>query len=265
MSDVSGEIVLQPGQRWSTWTDTEGSQSRGPEPYPDWLVVSDSAIDTELGLIKPGKEASLYLIERKTIDGSKSCLLGAKRYRPSASGWALYKQGRDLRSQRDKRALKKMSNYGKYLAQSEWAKTEFAYLRLFWVNQLPVPYPVQIHQTEVLLEWIGDQDGQASPQLYDVDLTGDEAERLFLEVSAAIIGLARLGFAHGDLSPYNILVRDGHLVIIDFPQVVDLAKNQMGLSLLERDCANICQHFAKYGVVEDHGELYAQAVSQAWS
>ena len=46
------------GQRWSTWPATIPTE-RGPEPRPDWLVTSAAAIDTELGVVKTGKEADL--------------------------------------------------------------------------------------------------------------------------------------------------------------------------------------------------------------
>ena len=42
---------------------------RGPEPRPDWVVTSASAIDTELGVLKTGKEADVFLIER-AVPGS---------------------------------------------------------------------------------------------------------------------------------------------------------------------------------------------------
>src|SRR4051794_6616472 len=54
---------LADGQRWSTWLSVE-PLSRGPEPRPDWLVTSQGAIDTELGILKTGKEADVHLVER---------------------------------------------------------------------------------------------------------------------------------------------------------------------------------------------------------
>ena len=66
-------------QRWSTWRSVDRS-SRGPKPRPGWLVTSEAALDTELGLLKTGKEADVFLIER-AVPGAESCLLAAKRYR----------------------------------------------------------------------------------------------------------------------------------------------------------------------------------------
>src|SRR6185503_3413165 len=54
---------LPDGQRWSTWLDVE-PLSRGPEPRPDWVVTSQAAVDTELGILKTGKEADVFLVER---------------------------------------------------------------------------------------------------------------------------------------------------------------------------------------------------------
>src|SRR6476661_5367735 len=51
-------------QRWSRWEDLEALM-RGPEPRPDWVVTSSGAVDTELGVLKTGKEADVFLVERE--------------------------------------------------------------------------------------------------------------------------------------------------------------------------------------------------------
>src|SRR5699024_11159259 len=50
-------------QRWSTWPETAHTLDRGPQPFPDWVVQHDGAIDAELGVLKTGKEADAFLIE----------------------------------------------------------------------------------------------------------------------------------------------------------------------------------------------------------
>jgi RIO kinase 1 len=80
--------------------------------------------------------------------------------------------------------------------------------------------------------------------------------------------MARAGYAHGDLSAYNLLVQDGRLVLIDLPQVVDIVTNPQGAEYLHRDCENVCAWFARRGLETtefEHlfGDLMAEAVG-AW-
>ena len=55
------------GRRWSTYWDVE-RLCRGPEPLPDWVVTDRAAVDTELGVLKTGKEADVLILER-AVDG----------------------------------------------------------------------------------------------------------------------------------------------------------------------------------------------------
>ncbi|MDQ6687677.1 MAG: hypothetical protein M3Z50_08720, partial [Actinomycetota bacterium] len=50
------EYDLDEQQRFSTYWDLE-PMMRGPQPPPDWLVTDRAALDTELGILKTGKEA----------------------------------------------------------------------------------------------------------------------------------------------------------------------------------------------------------------
>jgi RIO kinase 1 len=45
------------------------------------LVTELGAVDTELGVLKTGKEADVHLVERAVPGTSRCCLLAAKRYR----------------------------------------------------------------------------------------------------------------------------------------------------------------------------------------
>ena len=65
LTDFPFELLdddLGPGQRWSTWDDI--GILAGPEPWPDWVITESAAIDTELGILKTGKEADVVLLER---------------------------------------------------------------------------------------------------------------------------------------------------------------------------------------------------------
>jgi RIO kinase 1 len=65
---------------------------------------------------------------------------------------------------------------------------------------------------------------------------------------SALCRLARLGYAHGDLSAYNLLVHGGRLVMIDMPQIVDVIANPRGAEFLTRDSANVARWFTARGL-----------------
>src|SRR4029450_11279857 len=51
--------------------------------------------------------------------------------------------------------------------------------------------------------------------------------------------------------PFNVLVWEGGITVIDLPQAVDPKKNRHAEALLGRDVRRICEHFARYGAVRD--------------
>ena len=81
---------------------------------------------------------------------------------------------------------------------------------------------------------------------------------------AILTGFARAGFAHGDLSAYNLLVHDGRVVVIDLPQIVDVAANPAGLDFLHRDVVNVCTWFSRRGLDTDPEDVFAELVAQLW-
>jgi len=71
---------------------------------------------------------------------------------------------------------------------------------------------------------------------------------LWDQLVPALCTFARLGFAHGDLSAFNLLVHRGSLLMIDMPQVVDIIANPRGGEFLDRDATNIARWFAARGL-----------------
>ncbi len=242
---------LPEGDRWSTW-DQSIPTDRGPKPHPDWLVTELAAVDTELGILKTGKEADVFLIRRGVPQTDRSCLLAAKRYRNAEhrmfhrdSG---YLEGRRTRESRVNRAVASRSGFGRQAIAGQWANAEFCALARLYAAGVPVPYPAQILDTELLLEFIGTPDGIAAPRLAETRPGPAELAGLWDQLVQAVVALARDGLAHGDLSAYNLLVHDGRLVMIDLPQVVDVIANPRGAFFLSRDAENIGHWFAARGL-----------------
>lgn len=258
---------LADNQRWSTWPDLE-KLMRGPAPYPDFVIEDAGAIDTDLGVLKTGKEADVFLVERATE--SRSAILAAKRYRSSDQRLfhrsSAYTEGRSVRRSRDARAIKGGSTYGRAVEAARWADAEWTYLRMAREFGIPVPYPVQISGTEIMMEFIEDPDnpGVAAPRLQATHPGPAKLQNYWEQVVEAMAAFARMGFAHGDLSPYNVLAAGDRLVVIDLPQLVDLAGNLQAADLLARDCRNMCAWFTSRGLEVDGGALLGELLAAAW-
>jgi RIO kinase 1 len=265
-SDELGE-----GQRWSRWENLEALM-RGPEPRPDWVVTSSGAIDTELGVLKTGKEADVFLLEREDPHRPETAVvMAAKRYRDtdhrSFHRAASYTEGRSMKRSRDNRALKRKSTWGRQVAAGEWAVSEWNALRRCWELGLPVPYPVQIDETEILMEWITvsvDGATETAPRVSQVRPDRSVVEGYYEQLRGAMATLAQAGLVHGDLSPYNTLAAGDRLVIIDLPQMVDLVGNPRGMDFLLRDCANMCAWFRSRGLEVDEQELFGELMAHAF-
>ena len=143
--------------------------------------------------------------------------------------------------------------FGRELISGQWAGAEFAALAQLWSDGVAVPYPVQVDGTELLLEFVGSADGMAAPRLAQLRPDPAELRDLWHQLSEALLGMARNGFTHGDLSAYNVLVHDGRLVLIDLPQVVDVVGNPQGPRFLARDVQRIGEWFAARGLPAEVG------------
>ena len=145
------------------------------------------------------------------------------------------------------------TGFGRDLLAGQWARAEFGALSTLWAAGLPVPYPVQLDGTEVLLEFVGTDgpDGAAAaPRLAQLRPGPEQLDDLWHQLAAALRGLARQGVTHGDLSAFNLLVDGDRLVLIDLPQVVDVVGNPQGPAFLERDVARVAEWFAGRGLAD---------------
>jgi RIO kinase 1 len=249
-------------------------------PHPDWLVTEPYA-EIELGTLRSGKEAQVDVIERVGDDGRR-CLLARKRYLPrqvTAKGTleamgvqrastfrndVEYREGRQLRKSRDRRAVEQMTTYGKRLLQDRWTGHEHDVMHQLWEAGAPVPYPVAYGNDVFDLEYLGDRDG-AAPQLAGARLDRARLAEAWDQLVDGLHAVTAAGWAHGDLSAFNLLWWQDRLWFIDLPQAVDLAANPQGLDYLHRDVLNVCGWFARRGLDPDPEALFADLVVVACS
>jgi RIO kinase 1 len=245
---------------------------------PDWLVT-EPFVDVELGVLRSGKEAQIEMIERIGTD-KRSCILARKRYLPRsvkhkgeledlgfqrASTFrndVEYREGRQFRKSRDRRAVERMSAHGKQLLQARWTSLEYDVVSSLWAAGVTVPYPVSFGDDVFTLQYIGTAGG-AAPQLAHARLDPTELAEASSQLVDGLAAIVAAGWVHGDLSAYNLLWWDERLWFIDFPQAVDLAANPQGLNYLHRDVANIADWFTRRGHPLDAEELFAELLT-AW-
>lgn len=237
-------IAPPPPQRLSTYFFSD----HGPDPVPEWVITEDAAVQRELGLLKTGKEADVYLVERQL--GARRNLLAAKRYRSQDlrdfQDDSLYRDRQRTGNRRTDLAMAQNTSKGRTFRAALWLDNEFSMLSRLWQCGVPVPYPVQTKGNEILLEYIGD-DTECAPRLADTRMERPELEDLAHQTLSAIKRMAAIGVVHGDLSPYNTLVWNGRLQIIDLPQALHI-QDPDGSMLLARDIRNILGWFTKRGV-----------------
>lgn len=246
--------------------------------HPDWLVT-EPYHDVEHGVIKSGKEAQVELVER-VGDGpdARCCLLARKRYLPRhvtqkgqlealgvqrASAFrhdVQYREGRQFRKSRDRRAVQAMSTYGRKLLQGRWTGIEHEVMERLWRRGVSVPYPIAYADDVFDLQYIGDWE-RAAPQLSAARLSPTQLHDAFDQLVVGLRSITASGYAHGDLSAYNLLWWQDRLWFIDFPQAVDIAANLQGIDFLHRDVLNICGWFERRGVAVDAEEVFADVLS----
>jgi len=250
---------------WTSW-DSPGVL-HGPDPVPGWVITELAARDVERGVLKTGKEADVHLVERFVPDTDRRALLAAKRYRAAEhrlfhrdSG---YLEGRRVRESRVTRAMGSRTAFGREAIAGQWAAAEFDALGRLWSLGVGVPYPVQLLGTELMLEFIGEPDGTAAPRLAQTRPDRAGLEHLWWQLVDALRTLARAGLAHGDLSPYNLLVHGERLVLIDLPQIVDVVINPNGADFLARDVTNVARWFTGKGLPIDPEPLIVELLHDA--
>jgi RIO kinase 1 len=155
---------------------------------------------------------------------------------------------------RDVAALAAKSRAGREIAFGQWVDEEWKTLQLLHEAGCDVPWPLYRDGRVILMEYFGD-DGGAAPTLANVRLDRDEAREVFERLMRNIELMLACDRVHGDLSPFNVLYRDGELRIIDFPQAIDPRFNSSALPLLQRDIERICEYAARCGVEADAARL----------
>ncbi|HJR91195.1 MAG TPA: RIO1 family regulatory kinase/ATPase [Acidimicrobiia bacterium] len=218
------------------------------------------------GVIRPlrhGKEASVELCRanRRTTDHD---LLALKIFHPldrrDFRDESLYRQGEFIKERRVRVALEQKTKFGRQVQGGLWVARERETLRKLESTPVPAPRPVAATDEAILMTYIGDVD-QAAPRLQEYRADESELEPLWDQLLSAVGTMLFNDVVHGDLSPFNVLVWEGRVTVIDFPQAVDPKKNQHAEEFLARDVQRVGAWFQRFGFEQDWetvaGDLWA--------
>ena len=126
-----------------------------------------------------------------------------------------------------------------------WTQKEFSSLQRFQKGGVPVPTPLAAKENVLVMEFIGDSHGNAAPRLKDARI--ENMEKFYQNVCVAIARMLNAKLIHGDLSEYNILVKDDQPIIIDCGQSIPTI-HPNAKKFYERDIKNMLKVFHRMGM-----------------
>ncbi len=126
-----------------------------------------------------------------------------------------------------------------------WTQKEFSSLQRFQKGKVPVPTPLAAKENVLVMEFVGDTHGNAAPRLKDARI--ENMEKFYQNVCVAIARMLNAKLIHGDLSEYNILVKDDQPIIIDCGQSIPTI-HPNAKKFYERDIKNMLKVFQRMGL-----------------
>ncbi|WFD22640.1 non-specific serine/threonine protein kinase [Malassezia equina] len=219
---------------------------------PRTMVLLSKLIRRELitevnGCISTGKEANVYHATMPpATEGGAPRSAAIKIYKTSI----LVFKDRDRYVSGEFRFRHGYARHNPRKMVRLWAEKEMRNLKRLVHAGLRAPDPIELRDHVLVMEFLGDSDGWASPRLKDAEslIQPDDWTRLYHELLATIrLMYHRCRLVHADLSEYNILLHDHHLWIIDVSQSVE-HDHPHAFDFLRADIAHIDAYFSKYGV-----------------
>ncbi|GAA5838639.1 hypothetical protein JCM11251_003250 [Rhodosporidiobolus azoricus] len=129
-----------------------------------------------------------------------------------------------------------------------WAEKEMRNLKRMRGAGLRVPEAIEVRENVLVMDFVGQDEWQASPRLKDAQIPTEQHRALYIEILVILrVIFARCHLVHADFSEYNILYHQGHLWVIDVSQSVE-HEHPAAFDFLRADIKNADDFFAKRGV-----------------
>ncbi|CAE6403842.1 unnamed protein product [Rhizoctonia solani] len=129
-----------------------------------------------------------------------------------------------------------------------WAEKEMRNLKRLMAAGIRCPEPIEVRENVLVMGFLGNKDGWASPRLKDAQIPSSDLPSLYAELVAVMRLLYHVcKLVHADLSEYNILYHNFHLYIIDVSQSVE-HDHPSAFDFLRSDIRNVEAFFTRDGV-----------------
>src|SRR5215510_1566815 len=169
-------------------------------------------LDELISGIKTGKEASVYL------GRNSSGLVAVKMYTDlrvrSFRHDEAYRTGRFIGDARMGKAIDQGSQKGLDARQILWVQEEFRQMKHLHQHGIRVPNAIAVSGLALVMEFIGDENGDPAPRISDLKMGKDEAEEAFRQSVQNLKLIVKSGRVHGDYSTFNILWHKEKAVVI---------------------------------------------------
>ncbi|CAE6448280.1 unnamed protein product [Rhizoctonia solani] len=126
-----------------------------------------------------------------------------------------------------------------------WAEKEMRNLKRLIAAGIRCPEPIEVRENVLVMGFLGDKDGWASPRLKDAQIPFPDLPSLYAELVIIMRLLYHVcKLVHADLSEYNILYHNSHLYIIDVSQSVE-HDHPAAFDFLRSDIRNVEAFFSR--------------------
>lgn len=202
-------------------------------------MINQNVIYQVNGCVSTGKEANVYHAltddqQHRAIKIYKSTILTFKNRDQYVTGEYRFRHGYSKSNPRKMVQL--------------WAEKEMRNLKRLQACGIPCPEPLLLKLQVLVMSFIGDSQGWPAPRLKDAIFGEEEAAVLYGECIRLLRRLYQeCRLVHADFSEYNLLYHDGHIVVIDVSQAVEV-EHPHALEFLRLDCMNILKFFRARGI-----------------
>lgn len=198
-------------------------------------LIRKGVLKNIVGIVSTGKEANVYYAkDLENVDLAVKIFRTHSEFRKYALPY-IEGDHRFKLKRKDSRSIT-------YI----WALKEFKNLKLAVACGVRVPFPIEVRNNVLVMEFIG-VDGIPAPRMKDMPPENPETVfNIVIDYLSRLYHQAKL--IHGDLSEYNVLIYNDEPVLIDISQGV-LLHHPHSKKFLFRDISTIVTFFNKLGVI----------------